>query len=60
MAGTATKPRYLWWLSFITLKKVAEVVIEDPGAEVPSHDVAMNVDRYLAGLRARNKPRKKR
>jgi choline dehydrogenase-like flavoprotein len=47
------KPRYFWWLSFVTLESVAEVVIE--GDRVPSHEVAMNVDQYLADLRARNK-----
>jgi choline dehydrogenase-like flavoprotein len=53
VAGAPEKPRYLWRLSFVTLKSVAEVVIEDDS--VPSHEIAMNVDQYLADLRARNK-----
>jgi choline dehydrogenase-like flavoprotein len=53
VAGVAEKPRYLWRLSFKTLRSVAEVVIKD--GRVPSHEIAMNVDQYLADLRARNK-----
>ncbi len=55
MATASTKPRYLWRLAFLTLEKVADVVIEGGREAVPADEVATNVDRYLADLRARNK-----
>lgn len=55
MSRGRTKPRYLCWLALLTLEKVADVVIEGEHEIVPADEVAANVDRYLADLRARSK-----